>query len=525
MSVAPPLSGSPAQRVQELLSHTGEDLPILRQSCQGIIDCIEDDTSSANDVSEVIMHDQALLAKVIKLANSALYHTNTPVTSALQAVKIIGFDVIRAVAIGAEFIELAGSRGVNTTLLKGVLARALVSATAARELEEAANFPKNPNLFTSTMLYTLGDLMLAHYLPDIYHILESTRRHDPDRVNTLESELLGQSLRSLATKMAREWGLPSTITQLIETSPNLSEQTWDQPKDRLIGLVCTANQLGYCLLSQPTPHTQAKLEELLRRVPKALNIRPRELKTITINAVQKACQLSHVVNLSQAYFVPHYDWDTQNAPGNIKAFITEIWKATNTPKGVHPDTGADQPEQHHAQTTSMDPPISTLNTILWVQEFTLKAQSTSDPSQLLQWAVEGLWNSGGFERVVLLLLSPDSGCLEPRTGYGEGVEGLLPHFRCELKAQHTFANASRGCETVKIESLREEMNEGRISAEFVQQWGEGGCLLGPVFANTNHVGLVVADKGTSHQQITQMDFANFAMVLGQINMNLSRLSA
>jgi len=60
VSVAPHISGGPAQRVQELLSHPGDDFPILRQSCQGIIDCTEDDTSSANDVSEVITHDQAL---------------------------------------------------------------------------------------------------------------------------------------------------------------------------------------------------------------------------------------------------------------------------------------------------------------------------------------------------------------------------------------------------------------------------------------------------------------------------------
>ncbi len=60
VSVAPHISGGPAQRVQELLSHPGDDFPILRQSSQGIIDCTEDDTSSANDVSEVITHDQAL---------------------------------------------------------------------------------------------------------------------------------------------------------------------------------------------------------------------------------------------------------------------------------------------------------------------------------------------------------------------------------------------------------------------------------------------------------------------------------
>lgn len=524
VSVASQISGGPGQRVQELLSHTGDDLPILRQSCQGIIDCTEDDTSSAHDVSEVITHDQALLAKIIKLANSAIYHTNTPVTSALQAVKIIGFDVIRAMAIGAEFIELSSERGGNATLIKRVLARALVSATAAQALEEAGNFPKNPNLFTNTMLYTLGDLMLAHYHPDIYRILESAQRHEPDRVHSVETELLGQPLRSLAAKMANKWGLPSTICQLIETNPNLNTKNWDQPQNRLVGLVCSANQLGYSLLSPPTSHTQAKLEEILNRVPRALNLPLRDLKTLTINAMKKACQLSHVVDIPQDFFVPHADWDTMDSPRNIKDFIAEIWKATNKPKGVHHGTDTAQNEQRESSNTSGDSGVPTQTTFLCLQEFTLKAQLTSDPSALLQWAAEALHTGGTFGRVVLLLLTPSNGFLEPRTGYGEQVKPLLPLFRCAIKSQHTFANACRGCQTVNIENVLEEMKAGRISSEFIQQWGEGPFLLGPVFANTKHVGLIVADKGPTQQPITQMDFANFSMVLAQVNVNLSRLS-
>jgi HD-like signal output (HDOD) protein len=476
--VTPQVSGGPDQRIQELLSHTEDDLPILRQSCQGIIDCTEDDTSSAYDVSEVITHDQALLAKIIKLANSAIYPSNTPVTSSLQAVKTIGFDVIRAMAIGAEFIELASDRGGNTALIKGVLARALVSATAAQALEEAGGFPKNPNLFTNTMLYTLGDLMLAHYHPDIYRILESAQRLEPDRMHNVETELLGQPLRSLASKMAKNWGLPATISQLIETSPILNTNNWEQPKDRLIGLVCSANQLGYSLLSKPTSHTQDQLEEILKRVPQALNVPLKDLKTLTINAMKKACQLSDVVNIPQDYFVPHADWNTLNSPNNVKGFIAEIWEATAKPNGV----------------------------------------------QLLQWAAEALHRGGAFDRVVLLLLAPANGFLEPRTGYGEQVKPLLPLFRCTLKSQHTFANACRGFQTVSIENILEEMKAGRISSEFVQQWGEGPCLLGPVLANTKHVGLIVADKGPTQHPITQMDFANFSMALAQVNVNLSRLS-
>ncbi len=289
-------------------------------------------------------------------------------------------------------------------------------------------------------------------------------------------------------------------------------------------MVCSANQLGYSLLSPPTSHTHAKLEEILNRVPRALNIPLRDLKTLTINAMKKASQLSDVVNIPQDCFVPHADWETLDSPGNIKDFIAEIWKATNIPNGVHHGTDFAQNEQQESSNISVDSGVPNPASFLWLQEFTLKAQSTSDPSALLQWAAEALHAGGTFSRVVLLLLAPSNGFLEPRTGYGEQVKPLLPLFRCALKSQHTFANACRGFQTVNIESVQEEMIAGRISSEFIRQWGDGPCLLGPILANTKHVGLIVADKGPSDQPIQQMDFANFSMVLAQVNVNLSRLS-
>ena len=329
----------PPKRIQELLRKTAEELPILSQSCRSIIACTDDDTSSANDVSEIIKHDQAFLAKVIKLANSATYYGPEPVVSSLQAVKIIGFDIIRAAAIGAEFVERTDGRGGDSAVLKKLLVRAVVSATAAQELEEACKFPRNPNLFTCTMLYTLGDLVLAHFLPDIYRILEAAQFHEPERIHKLETKLLGQTFQRLATKMAKKLGLPIKITTLIETKPNLSQQQWTTTHDRLTGLVCAANELGNCLLSPPTPSVQASLQELLARFPQALNISPQALKTLTIKAFLKADQLSGIMKIEKKYFVPHSDWGILDPAANpIKDFIGGIRNATDTYQDVNLNT-------------------------------------------------------------------------------------------------------------------------------------------------------------------------------------------
>ena len=339
MADTSPVEPDPHAHIDELLSKTAEELPILRQSCQDIIKCADDDASSANDLCEIIKHDQALLAKVITLANSASYYISQPVISPFQAIQIIGCDVIRSAAIGAELIERAGEHGGDSSVLKKLLARAMISATLAQELEEACKFQKNPNLFTCTMLFTLGDLVVAHFLPSIYEALETAHYHEPERVQALERELLGQTFQRLAGKLAKNFGLPNNIIALIETKPNLSMQQWSTTHDRLAGLVVVANQIGNCLLSPPAPSVQDSLEELLARLPKTLNISAHTLQVSTSTAFQKSDQFSHILNIETQYFSPHFAWKKSDRIASpLKDFIREILHPTQTFQEVNSAT-------------------------------------------------------------------------------------------------------------------------------------------------------------------------------------------
>ena len=332
-----PVEPDPHAHITELLSKTAEELPILRQSCQDIIKCADDDASSANDLCEIIKHDQALLAKVITLANSASYYISQPVISPFQAIQIIGCDVVRSAAIGAELIERAGEHGGDSAVLKRLLARAMISATAAQELEEACKFKKNPNLFTCTMLYTLGDLVLAHFLPGIYESLETAQYEEPERVQVLERELLGQTFQRLAGRLAKNLGLPQNIVTIIETKPNLSTQQWATTHDRLAGLVVVANKLMNCVLSPPAPSVQASLEELLARLPKALNLSPHALQALTVTAFQKSDQFSHILNIEKQYFAPHFAWKKfDRIASPLRDFIGEILHPSHTYQEANP---------------------------------------------------------------------------------------------------------------------------------------------------------------------------------------------
>ncbi len=517
-------------RIEELLSTTGEDLPILRRSCQSILHCTDNDSSSANDVSEVIMRDQGLMTKVIKLANSVLYTTLTPTTTAFQAVRIIGFDEIRAITMSAELVEQADERGGSSNELKRLLAQALVAATAAVELGEACRFQKNGNLFTNTMLYTLGDLVLAHYVPDIYHRLDVARHTDPTTVASLETELLGMPLKGLASMIAKEWGLPENITKVIQATPHLDGKIWAHQQDKLVGIVFAANELGRCVLSPPTAFNQSTMRKLIENIPKALTIPPRTMKTILLHTFTRVVQFADTVNIERKFFLPNPQWATLPAPNPYQGLMTEIAKAATALKKEEPKihlaamNHEDESDLLSSPPSPEEPVPRESDVFFWLQEFSLQALSTSDANQILKLGAAGLHKAGQFERVVMTLLSPETGMLEPRIGHGPQVQDLLPLFRCPAKGYHLLAVACNRYEPMKVDNFQTEVQMGRIPLEFLKQWGDTTCLFGPIFAKAKPVGVIIADRGVTNTPITDHDYSIFMMVLAQINMNLTRLA-
>ncbi|MFB3107759.1 MAG: GAF domain-containing protein, partial [Candidatus Binatia bacterium] len=367
---------------------------------------------------------------------------------------------------------------------------------------------------------------LAHYLPDIYQQLEHARSNDPARVPALEKELLGQPLYRLAVTIAKQWHMPQAIIQLMETKPTLSGKPLTAPGEQLEGLVSCANALGHCLLNPPTPSTQSTFRDLMKKIPTSFNLSPKTVETLTVRAFEKACQFADAVKIEKDFFVPDRGWAPPDTDSPHHNLFKGIWKVAGAVE-------ADESREDNVDREGPPPPTPLASStaaasqamLAFLQDFTLKALGTSDPNLILNLATEGLFSAAKFERVVLTLISPASGMLEPRVSYGDQVQTLLPLFRCRVKDHHLLTTSLKGGEPVKVESLRAEMNAGRVPPEFIYQWGEGPCLLGPLYAKSRSVGVIVVDRGITGQPITQADFATFVMVLAQVNTNLTRLAS
>ncbi len=516
-TLSPPPQTEPSF-LESLLNDAPETLPILRQSCIQVLNLTQDKRSSASDIGEAIMRDQALMANVVKIANSTAFHTRVPVKTPTHAVALIGFDVMQAMVVTAQLIEQANGFGADTTHLKHLLARALVAGTAAQELGKAMNYQEPGFLFTNAMLYSLGDFILALCRPEIAEELETLRLTDPLNVPKAELSLLGRPLTAIAAAMAKHWHLPENLIQLLEKKPRWPRSRPETEQQIMAGIVRASNELSYCLLNPSGAGQETIFQDLIKQFLPPFSISFPQLEQAISHAFMQASAIASTINIPQQHLHPKPLANRPSIQNTQFQKLTHIIEKALHTEDPRPHTEPSPPEENQVS----PPPTTDADQVL--MDFALDAMKISDPSKLLTFATRMLHESYGFERVLLAFVVPGKEKLEAKICYGPNADLHQSTFQGSLTPGPFWQTTLNQYQPLEFAGLRQACQTNETPQEFLEQWGESTGLIGTLHAPNKPIGIILADRGISHSLISKKDFAVFSLVLSQTNTNLARLA-
>lgn len=211
-------------------------LSTLSPAMQAILPRLNDDAFDVNELSDMVIQDPILAARVLRLANSPFYGLSRQVGSLREAVLILGFSSLRSVVLSAGLIGAFSDTEA--------IAHSLATAAAARSL--AKSLKRDQNMaFTAGLLHNLGSLLLRHFAPDSWQALASEPQEATDIRLLKEREIFGFDHCELGADIAGDWRFPVTIQTAIRLHP----QPPGQPADDLADLVHAAWVIGNAALS------------------------------------------------------------------------------------------------------------------------------------------------------------------------------------------------------------------------------------------------------------------------------------
>ena len=176
---------------------------------------IEDPLHTREQVAEILAHDPALSARVLRIANSSYYGFSRQIESVDEAVGIVGELDLRNLALA---VSLVGSmsrldrRGVD---IDRFWLHSLRTAVVARLVGRAAGGCNPETLFLAGMLHDLGILVIYQQNPDLAVAIGRQIEALHQLRDQAEREVLGFDHAEVGGLLIEAWSLSPELAELV----------------------------------------------------------------------------------------------------------------------------------------------------------------------------------------------------------------------------------------------------------------------------------------------------------------------
>jgi HD-like signal output (HDOD) protein len=240
------------------------ELFVLSDSFLRIKELIDDESSTIDDISEVIMIDPALAASILKLSNSSFFSYPGKIDTISKAVLVLGITEVYNLVIAYFSTQAFKSVTADKDYLENFWEKSVDCALLIKYLGSVLGLANAERLFILGLLHNLGELIVQQITPDKI----SSLRSDGECINSWQQQqdALGFTFAECGAELLKLWQLPYSLVAPIR---NQNEDDFS--------MINTESQLLY--ISKKIIITQLSEEEKADFVP----ITEQQLAELSLN--------------------------------------------------------------------------------------------------------------------------------------------------------------------------------------------------------------------------------------------------
>jgi diguanylate cyclase (GGDEF)-like protein len=174
-------------------------------------------------LSETLSKDPGLAAKVLRIANSALYARRRRSENLRQALTVLGLGAATTLALSFSLAPLFRKSDMRGLDYSRCWRRALLGAIASRTLGEHHEMKRTEELFLAGLMQDLGMLALDRTDKQFYAELPVQASHED--ICRYEEDRLGVDHAAVGGRLLKHWQLSEFLCRSIELShtPEISD--------------------------------------------------------------------------------------------------------------------------------------------------------------------------------------------------------------------------------------------------------------------------------------------------------------
>jgi putative nucleotidyltransferase with HDIG domain len=176
---------------------------------------INNPLSHLEDVAAIILDDTGLSARLLKLANSAMFKLPSKVDTITRAITLIGTKQLRDLALSTSVISMFNGIDQSAINMEEFWKHCISTGIAARILATYQSESNVERFYLMGLLHDIGRLIMFLGIPEIMSDLITRSANEKRSLNELEMEVLGFGHGMVGQLLLRHWKLPPPITDAV----------------------------------------------------------------------------------------------------------------------------------------------------------------------------------------------------------------------------------------------------------------------------------------------------------------------
>ncbi len=190
-------------------------LPTLPIVALRLIELSRSPSATIDEIVKTVKSDPAIVARLLKAANSAFFGVPSKVTSIDQAVILLGTTAVTAFALGFSLVDASLSQGPLGQAYADYWLQSTVQATAAKMIGIRQRTTNVEDLFLAGLLLDLGKLAMLKTIPDEYQEVLEAAAASQSPLFEVETCLLGVNHVDVGIGLLQRWNLPEALCQAV----------------------------------------------------------------------------------------------------------------------------------------------------------------------------------------------------------------------------------------------------------------------------------------------------------------------
>ena len=221
-------------------------LPTVPAAASKAIQLLNEPDVDMGSVADILLADQVMAARIIRIVNSPLYKLLQEIDSIRKALIYLGPQRVFEIILTSCFLELTDTTGNGPLKMLHCWEHAFGVGLIAREIAKMSGYAIEEQAYLAGILHDIGEVILSQQRKDEFmRVLVIARSKNIDLWDA-EIEVFGTSHAEVGGLLAEQWHFPEEFIDVIKHHHTADTDTMS-PLTHLIyiaDLICT--RVGFC---------------------------------------------------------------------------------------------------------------------------------------------------------------------------------------------------------------------------------------------------------------------------------------